>query len=135
TSDGTAKGTRLAAELLPGTDRHGNANASNPQALTAANGKLYFIASTASGSQALWDLDPATNRPSLLRNLSVPPPPSVTPAPSPVSNAGTGGLLAAGGKVFFAADDGVHRRALWPTDGTARGTAPVADRRPRLARS
>ena len=32
--------------------------------------------------------------------------------------------------VLFAADDGVHGRELWRTDGTAAGTAMVADLAP-----
>ena len=31
------------------------------------------------------------------------------------------------GTVFFAADDGIHGRELWRTDGTAAGTALVGD--------
>src|SRR5262245_33095354 len=32
-----------------------------------------------------------------------------------------------GGTLFFAADDGVHGRELWKTDGTAAGTVMVQD--------
>ena len=37
------------------------------------------------------------------------------------------GFTYAGGYVFFLADDGTHRDALWRTDGTADGTILLAD--------
>ncbi|MFP2899316.1 ELWxxDGT repeat protein, partial [Corallococcus sp. 4LFB] len=35
-----------------------------------------------------------------------------------------------GGRLYFAADDGVHGRELWSTDGTAQGTVLVQDLEP-----
>ncbi|WP_227027037.1 ELWxxDGT repeat protein [Corallococcus soli] len=40
------------------------------------------------------------------------------------------GLTALGGRLYFAADDGVHGRELWSTDGTSRGTVLVQDLEP-----
>jgi ELWxxDGT repeat protein len=45
------------------------------------------------------------------------------------------GLTAAGDRVFFAADDGVHGRELWVSDGTAAGTHLVWDVNPGEASS
>src|SRR5437762_821042 len=39
-------------------------------------------------------------------------------------------LEAVNGTVFFAADDGVHGRELWRSDGTVGGTILLADIRP-----
>ncbi|HEV7519122.1 MAG TPA: hypothetical protein VGR07_22760 [Thermoanaerobaculia bacterium] len=44
------------------------------------------------------------------------------------SSPGPGVLV--GGRLLFAADDGVHGRELWTSDGTARGTRLVADINP-----
>lgn len=58
-----------------------------------------------------------------------PPPPEeqVVDGVSGVGAANPSGLVAAGGLVFYSADDGVHGRELWATDGTTAGTFLVAD--------
>ncbi|RKH35349.1 hypothetical protein D7Y13_03745 [Corallococcus praedator] len=40
------------------------------------------------------------------------------------------GLTALDGRLYFAADDGVHGRELWSTDGTSQGTVLVQDLEP-----
>ena len=42
-------------------------------------------------------------------------------------------LTAVGGTLFFTADDGVHGRELWKSDGTRAGTVLVKDIDPRRA--
>src|SRR5438105_3474599 len=44
-------------------------------------------------------------------------------------------LVDAGAFAYFAANDGVHGRELWKTDGTAAGTALVGDIRPGTERA
>src|SRR4029078_3705847 len=39
-------------------------------------------------------------------------------------------LTGAGGRLFFAADDGTHGRELWTSDGTRAGTVQVKDINP-----
>jgi len=48
------------------------------------------------------------------------------PVPSKPSG-DPGQLVDAGGTLFFTADDGIHGRELWKSDGTAAGTALVKD--------
>ena len=54
---------------------------------------------------------------------------------NPSGPANPGLMRAAGSEVFFVASDGVHGTELWRTDGTAAGTAMVADITPGQAGS
>ena len=40
------------------------------------------------------------------------------------------GLVAAGARIYFSAEDGEHGRELWTSDGTPEGTRMVADLNP-----
>jgi ELWxxDGT repeat protein len=131
TSNGTAQGTHLAADVLPGKDLVGNPFSSNPQKLTVSGGKLYFLTTNTAGVQSLWVLNPASNTITRLVNLGAPPGPVVVipgvfPGPSTP-------LLAAGARVYFVNYDAAHGRELWATDGTVQGTGRVADVRPGAA--
>jgi ELWxxDGT repeat protein len=55
-------------------------------------------------------------------------------APGPASSSPSS-LIAAGGRVFFAADDGVHGVEPWVSDGTEGGTQLVQDLSPGPASS
>jgi len=67
----------------------------------------------------LWTSDGTEGGTALLRDIS----------PGPASSMPTG-LTAAGGRLYFSADDGVHGAELWASDGTAAGTRLVQDLAP-----
>src|SRR5262249_41266553 len=106
-SDGTAAGTRLAADVNPGPV------GSFADNLTAAVGDLFFTAEDATHGPELWVLDPRPNhgRAQVVRGIW------------PGAGAGgRGGLRGvngfsvgppAGGTLYFTADDGVHGVELW----------------------
>src|SRR4051794_22862914 len=50
--------------------------------------------------------------------------------PYPGGTGVSGNLTRAGDRVFYVANDGVHGSELWSSDGTAAGTAMVADLTP-----
>jgi ELWxxDGT repeat protein len=100
----------------------------HPQMAVAA-GSLYFIARSASG--------PFPFRPTLYKSDGTPLgtfPLAPTAATSAVGLP-PAYLTAAAGRLFFAADDGVHGLELWTSDGTAAGTRLVRDIAPGPASS
>jgi ELWxxDGT repeat protein len=105
-SDGTAAGTAQASTdccLLPG--------------LAALGGKVFFKAASTTAILLLSSDGTAAGTV-----------PVFDPAAAPAI--GYQPLAAAGGRVFFTADDGVHGLELWQTDGTAQGTRMVDDLAP-----
>jgi ELWxxDGT repeat protein len=104
-TDGTAAGTaRVAVGAFP---------AAAPLAFAGA---LYFLADE-DDSRGLYRVDADPPGVTLLRRFV---------ADSSTLFDDTPGLALFAGRLFFAADDGTHGRALWATDGTAGGTVQVA---------
>ena len=105
-SDGTAAGTRLVRDLVPG------AGGSNPSHLTLGNGVVYFLTS-GDGDKRLWVSDGTPGGTVPLRHVG-----ASGSSDEPV-------LVATGGTLFFS-----FRDALWKSDGTPEGTGWVADLNP-----
>jgi ELWxxDGT repeat protein len=88
---------------------------SQPERLTAAGNKLFFVAHTHPEEQELWVSDgtAAGTRPA---TAFVPSEPLFGDSLHP-----------AGNRVYFVADDGEHGAEIWVSDGTAQGTRRVTE--------
>jgi len=124
-TDGTATGTRLLKDVNPGKA------SSDPAELTVVGSTLYFAADNGVDGRELWKSDGTPAGTVLVKDIR--------PGKEMVydwqvnkeveRNAWSEpqGLMEFGGKVFFAADDGVHGFELWASDGTSQGTTLVKD--------
>ena len=111
-SDGTAAGTVLVRDILPG----GAASGSTPLHLTNVGGTLFFTADDGSHGRELWRSDGTAAGTTMVSDIN------------PGSNGSNPtGLVNIGGTLFFHADDGVHGDELWRSDGTSAGTTLVKD--------
>src|SRR5262249_22645062 len=114
-SDGTAAGTILVKDIWPG------ASGSYPYSLTSVNGTLFMQASDGTTGGYLWKSDGTPAGTVLVKDIlpgrggSAPGAGCIAPRASAVVN----------GTLFFHANDGVHGRELWKSDGTAAGTILV----------
>ena len=108
-SDGTAAGTRMVRDILPGPESGTRGEFVN------LNGLALFAGYDANGAE-LWRSDGTEAGTFMILDL----------------NEGDASSWAAGGAVmgelfYFAAEDSVNGTELWKTDGTAAGTALVKD--------
>ncbi len=121
-TDGTAAGTRLVRDIWPGQIW------STPANLTVLDGRVFFHALDPAHGRELWVSDGTEAGTVLLKD--------VHPADHgfPLFDA-LHTLRAVGSRLLFFADDGTHGNEPWVTDGTAAGTALLADLRPGSAGS
>jgi trimeric autotransporter adhesin len=111
-SDGTAAGTYLVMDILPGSDP------SNLRDITVSGGKLYFSAQNQNFEQSIWVSDGTPAGTSQIVDLSL----------SGSSNPTF--LTDVNGQLYFFTDNlntGSPASQLWKTNGTATGTILVAD--------
>jgi ELWxxDGT repeat protein len=120
TSDGTAGGTRLVADLWPGAAGTGRepSGSSHPRDFHAANGLVFFTADDGNAGREVWRTDGTAAGTFLLKDIAPGPGTSLLPGP---------GFATVGNTVYFYAQDTEHGRELWRTDGTTAGTQIVAD--------
>ena len=131
-TDGTGAGTARVADLRPGpasavAERWDYARSRTHRIVGVAGTHVLFAADDGEGAgEELWAVDAADGAPvpTLVADL--------------LPGAGSSqpeGFVTVGDRVYFTADDGVHGRELWRSDGTAAGTEMVADLRPGAASS
>jgi ELWxxDGT repeat protein len=108
-SDGTEAGTVLVKDIYPGPAGSSDANRSE---LIDVNGTLFFVASDARHSQALWKSDGTQAGTILVKDIAP------WQYPSQLTNVN--------GTLFFVAE--WFGEGLWKSDGTAAGTIPASAR-------
>lgn len=117
-SDGTAAGTVLVKDILPGS----NGSYAYPGSLTEVGGTLFFMAYDEQHGVELWKSDGTAEGTLLVRDIR---PGSKSSAPPSL---GIDCLLTdVDGIAYFRVDDGEHGFELWKSDGTAAGTVLVKD--------
>lgn len=122
-SDGSAAGTQLLADLQPG------AAESSAVLLGVTNGQLVLAADDGVHGKEPWATDGTPLGTVPLGDLA-PGFASSLGQLSPFPTADAAAALGADGLVYLGADDSVHGRELWRTDGTPGGTELVADLNP-----
>jgi ELWxxDGT repeat protein len=139
TSNGTAAGTKLVKQIAPNPsgpyNRPDESLAFQPpvSALIVVGNKVFFSADDGSNGDELWASDGSAAGTHMVKDInpgSDPPPPNPWGPPGGPHSSNPNNLTAAGGKLYFSADDGTHGRELWSSDGTAAGTTMVKDVNP-----
>ncbi|BBO34408.1 ELWxxDGT repeat protein [Lacipirellula parvula] len=122
-TDGTVIGTKMVKDVFTGTYAAGYQtlpNSSLPSQLTNVDGKLFFTARNGVTGVELWTSDGTAAGTTLVRNIFADS--GATP-----SSANPLQLTNYNGELYFTADDGVHGRELWKSNGTEVGTVMVKD--------
>ena len=115
-SDGTAAGTVMVKDIQTGS------GSSSPNLLINADGTLFFSADDGIHGRELWKSDGTAAGTVLVSDIA----PGGSSDPGGVGGAASP-FASVGGTVFFSANDDVHGRELWMSDGTAAGTVMVED--------
>ena len=114
-TDGTAAGTTLVKDINPNNDGTPSGG-SNPNQITAVNGRLFFSATDGLDGQELWTSLGKASSTVMVKDINL-----ATAASHPTQFVGVGG------STFFTANDGSHGQELFKTDGTTAGTTLVKD--------
>lgn len=115
-TDGTSAGTHMVADVNPG------AGSSRPAEFVVVGDTLSFSAVDGQHDRELWRTDGTEVGTMLVADLN--------PLGNGIGEPGFTQTAVVGGILYFEGNDGVTGYELWRTDGTAEGTALVADVRP-----
>jgi ELWxxDGT repeat protein len=122
-SNGTAAGTSMVKDINPGAFTPG----SGTKELTNLSGTLFFAASdgisASAHGQELWESNGTSAGTFMVKDINASGQ-QAYPGSYPHS------LTNVNGTLFFSANDGVHGREVWRSDGTANGTGLVKDINP-----
>ena len=118
-SDGSRAGTVLVKDIDP-TDYVSEYGGYGPKYLTVVGDRLFFAAHDEIRGDELWRSDGSRTGTVLVKNIN----PGDSGDDHPDSS-GPSSLTAVGGRLFFSADDGIHGRELWRSDGSRAGTVLV----------
>ena len=120
-SDGTRAGTVLVKDISPTTTA---TTAIRPDSLTGVGGTLFFTADDGIHGPELWKSDGTQAGTVLVKDIDPDDDGDYD------DDSGPSYLTGVGGTLFFTADDGIHGRELWKSDGTRAGTVLVKDIHP-----
>ena len=127
---GDAFTTNLVKDIWPGVN-----NSSNPKHFTKFGSKLVFSADDGQNGREIWITDNTEGGTYMIKDINPgnnSSDPSGFYGGSAASSANDEGrdnpdMQVYNGEVYFIADDGVHGKELWKTDGTEEGTVMVKD--------
>jgi ELWxxDGT repeat protein len=125
-TDGTAEGTRLVADILPGSAA--SLPGPGPYDFSLIDGgRALFWANDGVRGREPWITDGTAEGTRLVADIQPGAGPGTGPGPGPSGPSPSGFFAVGDGRAVFWTSDGTHGSEPWVTDGTAEGTRLVAD--------